>query len=51
MHAELRNQTLVAAAAAKHEGFENTYAALIDLVKELDRPKDAATSPKEFSKA
>lgn len=49
MQSELRNQTLVAAAAAKHQGFENLYNALIAIVKEMDAKQDAPTSLKAFS--
>ncbi|WP_299734006.1 hypothetical protein [uncultured Tateyamaria sp.] len=44
MESELRNQTLVAAAAAKQQGFENTYRALIEIVRELENSKVAVAS-------
>lgn len=37
MDKELINQTLVAASVAKQSGFDNTYEALIELVRELER--------------
>jgi hypothetical protein len=44
MGADLRNQTLVAAAVAKKEGFQNTYKALIEIVRGLDQCDIAETS-------
>jgi hypothetical protein len=46
MHvAELRNQALVAATAAKESGFTSTYDALIEIVRELSLgdPRSAQT--------
>lgn len=37
--AELRNQALVAAAAAKDNGFDSTYEALLQIVLDLEREK------------
>jgi hypothetical protein len=36
MQNELRNQTLVAASAAKQNGFPHTYEALISIIKAMD---------------
>jgi len=40
MTASIRNQTLVAAAVAKQQGFENTYNALIEIVRSLNDSTD-----------
>ncbi len=39
MEAELKNQIIVAATAAKAAGFEGTYDALIEMLKALLEPK------------
>jgi hypothetical protein len=44
VHGELKNQTLVAAEAAKQMGFEYTYAALLEIVRELESSKGDAGS-------
>lgn len=44
MDKELRNRTLVAASVAKQNGFDNTYEALIELVREMEKSTVAENS-------
>ena len=45
MQSELRNLALVAAETAKQRGFKNTYAALLEIVKELQQERLRNPSP------
>ena len=49
MHRELINQTLVAAEAAKKEGYEGTYNAMMKIVRDLAAERADAKSPSEKS--
>lgn len=49
MQSELINQTLVAAEAARQEGYEGTYVAMMEIVRELTAERADAKSPNEKS--
>jgi exonuclease VII small subunit len=44
MYSEIRNQIIAAASVAKLAGFDNTYKALIELIKEIESADLDSTS-------